>query len=823
MRIRRFGQHLAWAVLGLLACSNAVAAVPWSVEQGATRVLLVTADDATQSELTRVAQALQLYYGATADTTHLLFRDAARAETIERALFELFRQTSSRDTLIIVLGLALHNEGRILITHDFDPERPWTGLSLDLLQKLAMGGIAGTYWQFTPSCGPATKAEFGTVRQTSNAYLGETGIGMSVVTFCEAGGMSPGREFARALATMLEDAAAYRTGQGSAGAVIAMDEVFGRLSKAARDVQVRREYVAARGATLRVRAAARSPGDLYASLIAASTDADVIAVLDRAVEQSRSSNDTVNAAQIADTLVKYAVTTSVDMNRRARAVQALGSLPADAARPALERVFAMAGDGALRATALREWQRVAKPGDTSLIHAGLGDTDSAVQTAALFAAASAGDKSLSDVVIKALRSDDDARVKAAAARALLAVAEPAIAEAVLVAALQDGAETVRAETAGSLGQLPLSAAAARPLLAVATSDSSPLVREKATYALGALWPQLPDEEQLIVQRALLDIVGTPKEAEGVRIAAVHAFGRRGVAAGSERIVSIARRNSEPPALRRMAIDVIGQLKLGSAVAVLANIADDEKEKTDLRIAAVAALGSIGDGRATDALWELTAGNSVDVAAVARRALDQATTYPRAAAAAIADAELPIERRAAAARLLGNAPDARAFDVLISALADPSQELLESVIAALSRFEQPPYPERMAEVLASPGDAARRSRVGVALALASMNSEASRGILATQAAAPDEGVRYAVAVGLGATQATQEEYGALAALSRDRSARVKTATAASLGGIENFNVADILEPMTKDEDAGVRAAAVEAIRAVLARGTPSQRR
>ena len=157
--------------------------------------------------------------------------------------------------MIVVLGLALHNEGRdrVLVTHGFDPERPWTGLSLDLLQKLTTGGIAGTYWQFTPGCGPPVKGAFETYQQRSNAYLGEAGIGTSVVTFCEAGGSSPGREFARALAAMLEDAAAYRAGQKSQGSVVTPDEVVGRLSKAARDVTVRSEFVAARGATLLVR------------------------------------------------------------------------------------------------------------------------------------------------------------------------------------------------------------------------------------------------------------------------------------------------------------------------------------------------------------------------------------------------------------------------------------------------------------------------------------------------------------------------------------------------------------------------------------------
>lgn len=805
------------------------AAVPWSVEQGATRVLLVAADGGTQTELVRLAEVLQRSYGATPDTTRLLFADAARTEAIESALLDMSARTSPRDTLVVVLGLALHNKGRdrVLVTYDFDPERPWTGMSLNLLEKLASGGVAGTYWQFAPDCGPPAKAAYQQYEQRSNAYLGDSGGGVALVTFCESGGAGPGRELARALTTTLREAAADRAGrEGSSGAVVIMEEVLGRLTKAARDMEIRTGFAPARGATLRVRPATSEPvaGELYAALVAAPSDVDAVAVLDRAVEQGRSAKDPAKVADVANALADYSIKTTADTNRRARAVQALGSLPAEAARPALERVFALATDGRLRATALREWQRVAKPGDISLISAGLGDAEPAVQIAALLAAASAADKSATDAVIGALRTADDAQVRMAAARALIAVAEPTVAEAVLIGALRDNVATVRAEAANSLGQIALSAAAAQPLLAAANTDPAALVRESAVYALSAAWPRLGAEEHANIARQLLDIAVSRNQAEGVRIAAVYTIARGGRSVpGGDRILGIVRREDEPAALRKTAIEAIGQLGLTEAVPALASVARNKKEKTELRVAAAAALGNLPDSRAADALWELAASDSVDVAVVARRALDQGKVFSPAAAAAIRDVKLPIERRAAAARLLGNRQDPRAFDLLVAALADPSGELREAAIASLSRFTDPPYLERMAGVLASSSNPGRETHEGVAFALAAMNTDAARKILEAHAGASDNDVRHAVAVGLGAAKSTREGYQALAKLSRDESGRVRAATAVSLGRIENFNVAELLEPMTRDEDSDVRAAAVESLRTALARGKSSQRR
>ncbi len=808
----------------VLFATQSTAAVPWSAEAGATRVVLVATDEGAIAELTRLSQVLLQFYGAAPDTIVPLFGSAARADDVERALFQMASRTSRRDTLVVVLALALHDRGRdrVLITADFDPARPWTGLTLDLLQKFAAGGVAGTYWQFAPGCARASKGgyeQFANSVKGGNAYAGDNGIGVTAVTFCEAEGAAPGREFARLLAATLQAAA-----EGRKGGAVTTDEVLGRLTKGARGMEVRADHSLGASAVLQLRPMTSEPNarELRAALERAQTDNEAIAVLDRAVAQGRAAQDPAHTVDIANSLAAYAIDPSADVTRRARTIQALGSLPPTEARPALERVFAGAGEGLVRAAALREWQRIAKPNDNSLLHQALGETEPVVQIAALHAAASANDKSATDAVVKSLMKAADPQVRGAAARALIAVAEPSVAQNVLIGALADPAETVRAEVASSLGQLALTAAAAGPLLKAVHSDASALVRESACYALAAVWPQLSGADREAIERQLLDIAADRAQAEGVRVAALYTVARGGSVLRGDRLVNIARRESEPPALRKTALEAIGLLKITSTSRALTDIARNPKERTDLRIAATAALGDLPDSAAADALWALSASESVDVAAVARRALEQGKTFSPAAAAVVADVNADPERRAAATRLLGNAIDPRAFELLIRTLADSRREIRDAAIASLSRFKEPAYIDRLAQVLASASNPGRETHEGAAYALATMDSELAREILVRHVAATDNDVRQAVAIGLGTAKPTRAGFDALAHLARDESDRVREATAVSLGRVENFPVASVLEPMSKDEDTDVRAAAVEALRTARARGTPSQR-
>ena len=128
--------------------TGARASVSWSQEAGSTRALLIAADPAAARELGGVASVLERSYGADPDGIERLVGDQAKTDDIERKLVDLAMRAGPRDTVIVVLALAQHDKGqdRILITRDFDPARPWSGLSLDLLQKVSAGSSAGSFW-----------------------------------------------------------------------------------------------------------------------------------------------------------------------------------------------------------------------------------------------------------------------------------------------------------------------------------------------------------------------------------------------------------------------------------------------------------------------------------------------------------------------------------------------------------------------------------------------------------------------------------------------------------------------------------------------------
>lgn len=819
-----------WALLfsGQLA---AYSVVPWSEETGSTRALLVAADGATAAELDRVAEVLQHAYGTGSAGIVRMFGEAARTDDIERHLVDLAMRAGPRDTLIVVLALAPHDRGqdRVLMTSDFDPERPWSGLSLDFLQKASAGSSTGNLWLFVPGCMLATKGDVERYSQMPNANVrvkslnssgGNYSGGRAMITFCESDGTSPGRRFVQVLARALDDSAqsASKRGivdhSGVTGTVTA-DELLSRLIRAGEGIEFHADASIGGGAVLRVRisTADANASELRNSLDTAADDEAAIGVLDRAVKSARSAKDPANALVIADVLTNYTMDTSVSMTRRVRAIQAIGVLPAAAARPALERIFATAGNSTLRAGALGEWLRVAEKGDLSLVRQALRESDPIVQLAAIQAVATSHDKDSTDAVVKALNTAGDARVRAAAARALTDVADSAVAEDVLSESLDDSDESVRAEVARALGRLALSGEAAARLMKVSVEDPSALVRENACYALAAAWPRLVPADRALIEEQLMDIA-SGSDVDPVRIAALYSLAKSGAVSRGERIVSIARSRNAPVELRKAAIEALGQLRMTSAVRPLALLARGDLEATDLRVAATAALGHMPSSDAGDALWMLSTDSSADIAAVARRAIEQGSAFsPAAAAAAVDRVQVSAERRVAATNALASSKDPRAIDPLIDTLGDPVAEVRESAVAGLASFKDVDAVSKIGMVLS---DSSRVPRVGAAFALAAMDTDAARQILAGYAVDTDEDVRVAVAEGLGAAQPADSQYAALETLSRDMSVIVRTAAAVSLGRVENFPASGRLEELAKDDNADVRAAAVEALRMVRSR-------
>jgi HEAT repeat protein len=820
---------LAAALCATLGTSLSHGAVPWSAQAGTTRVLLVAVDPPAQAELRNLAEVLKRHYGAGGDTTRELFGENARADDIERALFELSPRTSPRDTLVVVLALPLFNKSgghadRILVTHDFNPEKPWTGLSLDLLGKLASASAAGNFWQFTPDCSPEMAKGGQRYEQRASSNKGTSESGMASITFCEDGGTAPGTRFVRTLSRTLEEAARDRGDQLSAGEVnVPLIEVFGRLSKNARDFSVANDYLLSRNAILRLRPASLEPqgAEIFRALVEAESDFDAIRVLDRAVEQGRATKTPGNAEDIANALVNFSIKTHADANRRARAIQALGSLPGEVARPALERTFREAdpGDGKVRANALREWQRIARSGDFTLAKQGLKDGDSTVVVAALGIFGIAADLTARDDIVNALKTASNTLVRSSAASALTSLAgkDDAFAEAVLLDSLKDSDEAVRASAAGSLAKLQLSPGSVGPLLAMANrEDESALGRENAVYALASAFPRLPAAEQQRVERELARFVSNARQPEGLRTAAIYTMAQGKSPNASKHMTRIAADRGEVISVRSAAMKAVGELHAVSAIPTLARIAGDAQEKIEIRVTATATLGYLQEDKAVEVLLKLRESDTSAVAAAARRGLELAQSFSATAASTLADPGATVEQRVAAARLLGNSTDMRAFDPLVAALADPRTAVREAAIASLARFKDKQYLDRLAEILATPEVKDDVTHEGVGYALAAMDTPEARQILEHHVDHKDRDVRLAVAKGLGTAKSTASGVEALRRLAKDKSDRVRTSAAVSLGRIENIDVREILESMAKDEDSDVSAAAVESMRMVLAR-------
>lgn len=809
------------AVLVLGGATVASAAVPWTADTGATRALLVATDGPTVAELDDVAKVLQDAYGAAPSGMVRAFGVDARTDDIEKRLVDIVMQAGRRDTVIVVLALPQHDKGqdRLLVTSDFDRERPWSGFSLDLVQKLSAGSSAGNLWLFVPGCAQTSKGDG--YSQMSSASVRNSYGGSITIKFCDTRGeRSPEQRAVHVLARVLKESAqsAARRGSGDRSGVTGMvtsDELVSRLGQNREGIRFSVDGPAS-GAVLRVRATIGEADstEVRNALDAAADDAAAIAVLDRAVESGRSARDPSAGVAVADTLANYALDTGVAMTRRGRAVQAIGGLPTSAARPALERVFNRASESQLRAAALGQWRRVAEKGDLSLVRQGLEQPDPVVQVAAIQAAAASRDKGSSEAVIGALNTARDPAVRTAAARAMTDLADASVAEAVLNRSLADPEPTVRAESARALGRLALSGNSAARLMQLAVEDSSAVVRESSCYALAAAWPQLTPAERAQVEEKLTAI-SSGSDVDAVRIAALYSLARSGRVGRSDSIVAIARNARASPALRKASIEAMGQLRMTSAVPSLVRLAANNREATDLRIAATAALGHIPSSEAADALWTLSAAESVDVAAVARRTLEQGAAYsPAAAAAAVNRAGVSPERRVAAVRALSSSRDPNAIAPLIDALDDT--DVAESAVAALAKFNDDPSATKVAAVLDDAREANQLTRVGAAFAIAAMDTDFARQQLARHQDDPDEEIRVAVAVGLGTAAPSADQYAALETLSRDANPIVRTAAAASLGRVESVASSSRLEELAKDDDPDVRAAAVDSLRTVRAR-------
>jgi HEAT repeat protein len=230
-------------------------------------------------------------------------------------------------------------------------------------------------------------------------------------------------------------------------------------------------------------------------------------------------------------------------------------------------------------------------------------------------------------------------------------------------------------------------------------------------------------------------------------------------------------------------DIAGALRrIGDSGAVEVAIETLRDGRYSRRLAAVRALGPLGDPRAAESLRTVLEDDVAGVRAAAVEAL--ATLGPRVGADAGADC----------ARLL----------------ADPVPHVRIAAVRAVARLVAHPG----AMLAAAAADEDRLVRLEVARYVAGLPERAANALLAD----PDLRVREAAARAAGA-----REVGALAVLLTDDPAPdVRRASARRLGAMRDERVAHVLIPGLEDPDPLVRAAVLRALEELLTRATAVRR-
>jgi HEAT repeat protein len=155
---------------------------------------------------------------------------------------------------------------------------------------------------------------------------------------------------------------------------------------------------------------------------------------------------------------------------------------------------------------------------------------------------------------------------------------------------QGESEEHRAYAAEALGEF-LVGAGVQPLATAVTTDPSAKVRKSAAHALWRINSQGPNGE---LATAIKD------SDEGVRLEALYAATRINVFTSVDAVVT--RISDESPKVRKRAAEALGSFRAKEGVlALIALTAPATESDPQVRAAAVAALGAIGDSQAKDAV------------------------------------------------------------------------------------------------------------------------------------------------------------------------------------------------------------------------------
>jgi len=298
------------------------------LETGRAYALLVNVNGAHEPALAALAQTLGTHYGvAPAAITHVRGSEAT-SDRVESALFEHGQRLQPHDQLFVVLALDLHAKGedRIMVTADFSPAQPWSGLPTRALRKVAAVNSAGTIVIFYPECS-SPDYRFNAMMQSVVKQAGGSDGASTLIGFC---GVTPAATdtFLRDLAAALTEAARKPTtrapwqGSGEKG-LVGVTDIADRLAVLDRDRQLAVE-TGAGGGWLRVFGVGNEvdSATVLPDLRAADTTTKVLAALQAIVTTVRDPGGAASADAAAAALTDFALDDAVDAQWRVLTVQA---------------------------------------------------------------------------------------------------------------------------------------------------------------------------------------------------------------------------------------------------------------------------------------------------------------------------------------------------------------------------------------------------------------------------------------------------------------------------------------------------------------------
>jgi HEAT repeat protein len=325
------------------------------------------------------------------------------------------------------------------------------------------------------------------------------------------------------------------------------------------------------------------------------------------------------------------------------------------------------GDGRFAIMGLQE---IGAPAVGPLI-AELKDEHAFVRMNAAYALARIRDSRTVDPLIAALR-DPDAAMREAAADALGATGDPRVVGP-LIAALKESNAEVRSIVAKALGGS--SAPGAIASLVAALKDPNANVRRSAAEALGNI------KDSRVTAPLIAALNDTNSD---VRSSAVEALGRlKGPSVVDALIAAL---KDKDTGVRMMAALSLGELKDTRAVEPLISVLGDPHDKMTHTFAADA-LGEIKDPRAVGPLMAALTNPRNQTLGPYSNALGKiGAPAVDPLFAALKDKNTDIRRAALAA--LGKTKDARATAVLVAALDDPDSSVRNSASIALGELGDP---------------------------------------------------------------------------------------------------------------------------------------